>query len=139
MPPEIVPPLRLVVLLAVGLLLRGRAVGPSMWAPYADLAPLGSDAQRILMASALMQVSPDPLLGWSSDPQTLGSVIWSQALDPGPLSPAEPRWLLKREAEAVGAALARAHAATFDMPALAGYLGGSTSFELALAASMSSG
>lgn len=119
------------------LLLRGRPVGPSMWEPYADISPLGSDAQRILMASALVQVSPDPLLGWSSDPQTLGSVIWSQALDPGPMSPPEPRWLLKREAESYGGLLARAHAATFDMPALAGYLGGSTSFELALATSVS--
>ena len=110
-------------------------VHESAWEPFAGDAVLGSDAQRVLLASALLQVSPDPLLGWSSDVRQTRSVMWSQAVPDQPARLGMPQWLRLREAEALGSVLGRAHARTVDASALAGYLGGSDGFDRALAES----
>gem|GEM_PF-2385534 len=117
------------------MLLQTAVVRESAWEPYAGDAVLGSDAQRVLLASTLLQVSPDPLLGWSSDVRQTRSVMWSQAVNDDSARPSMPQWLKLREAEALGSVLGRAHARTVDAPALAGYLGGSDGFDRALAES----
>ena len=117
------------------ILLQTTVVHESAWEPYAGDAVLGSDAQRVLLASTLLQVSPDPLLGWSSDVRQTRSVMWSQAVSDASARTAMPQWLRVREAEALGSALGRAHARTMDTSALAGYLGGSDGFDRALAES----
>ena len=116
------------------ILLQTTVVRESAWEPYAGDVVLGSDAQRVLLASTLLQVSPDPLLGWSSDVRQTRSVMWSQAVNDDSVRPSMPHWMRLREAEALGSVLGRAHARTVDASALAGYLGGSDGFDQALAA-----
>jgi hypothetical protein len=117
------------------ILLQTAVVRESAWEPYAGDVVLGSDAQRVLLASTLLQVSPGPLLGWSSDVRQTRSVMWSQAVNDDSARPSMPQWLRLREAEALGSVLGRAHARTVDASALAGYLGGSDGFDRALAES----
>lgn len=117
------------------ILLQTSVVHESTWEPFAGDAVLGSDAQRVLLASTLLQVSPDPLLGWSSDVRQTRSVMWSQAVPDQPARLGMPQWLRLREAAATGSVLGRAHARTVDASALAGYLGGSDGFDRALAES----
>ena len=117
------------------ILLQTTLVRESAWEPYAGDVVLGSDAQRVLLASTLLQVSPDPLLGWSSDVRQTRSAMWCQAVNDDPARPSMPQWMRLREAEALGAVLGRAHARTVDASALAGYLGGSDGFDRALAES----
>ena len=117
------------------ILFQTAVVHESAWEPYAGDVVLGSDAQRVLLASNLLQVSPDPLLGWSSDVRQTRSVMWAQALNDVAVRPSMPQWLRLREAETLGSVLGRAHARTVDAPALAGYLGGSDGFDRALAMS----
>ncbi len=117
------------------ILLQTSLVRESAWEPYAGDVVLGSDAQRVLLASTLLQVSPDPLLGWSSDVRQTRSVIWAQAGTHEQKRLSMPQWMRLREAEALGSVLGRAHARTVDASALAGYLGGSDGFDRALAES----
>jgi hypothetical protein len=124
------------------ILLRAHAARPSAW----PTASTGSDAQRLLLAGSLLHVVPDPLAGWCTDARRLGSVTWSTALAAGGHASrkrlaaretldAAPGWWQRRYAVALGAVTGRAHAATVDVHALAGYLGGSTGFDEVLATS----
>jgi len=122
--------------------LRAHRARASAWPD----AAIGSDAQRILLAASMVRVVADPLAGWSTDARNLGSLVWSTALarPRGALRKREraravladqPRWWLRRHARALGSLTGRAHAASVNVYALAGYLGGSSGFDDALAES----
>lgn len=135
----------LVVLVRHGarrILLRAHRARPSVW----PTASTGSDAQRVLLAGSLLHVVPDPLAGWCTDARRLGSVVWSTALAADgrtsrkrlaarEVVAARPGWWQRRHAAALGSVTGRGHAATVDVHALAGYLGGSTGFDEVLATS----
>lgn len=127
---------------ATHLLWQVRTARPSVWGQ----ADSGSDAQRLLLAADLVSAVVDPLAGWCSDARRLGSLVWGSALAPSAprgrrgaraaaLLERAPHWWRRRCARALGVTLARAHASTVDLAALAGYLGGSPAFDERLAAS----
>jgi hypothetical protein len=99
-----------------------------------EFAGVGSPGQRIVSGQRLMQAVDDPFLGWAQDqsgdhysvhrvPEM--RVTWD-------VERGSPK-RLRRYAKLCGWALARAHARSGDVPAIAGYLGGSDSFDRAIA------
>lgn len=94
----------------------------------------GEPGPRVVSGQRLMQVVEDPFLGWSQDHSGDHYVVrrvpemraqWD--VDRG-----SPR-RLRRYAKLCGWALARAHARSGDVPAIAGYLGTSDGFDRAIA------
>ena len=99
-----------------------------------EFAGVGSPGQRFVSGQRLMQAVDDPFLGWaqsqSGDHYSVHRVPEMRVTwDVERGSPKR----LRRYAKLCGWALARAHARSGDVPAIAGYLGGSDSFDRAIA------
>lgn len=96
--------------------------------------PYVHPGRRIVTGQRLMQAAGDIFLGWMTGPQGR-AYYWRQlrdmkgSADVAGMSPAE----LRRYAELCGTALARAHARSGDRIAVAAYLGGSDTFDRAVA------
>lgn len=114
------------------LVLQLKEARPSVLEPYLD-AFAGSAAARVVAGQRSMQHASDICLGVSTSVAG-ASFYWRQlwdekgsvdatALAPGPLA---------RYGAVCARALARAHARTGDAPAIAGYLGSGSAFDVAL-------
>ncbi|MGV9456052.1 DUF2252 domain-containing protein [Streptomyces sp. NPDC003635] len=96
--------------------------------------PYVHPGRRVVTGQRLMQAAGDIFLGWMTGPQGR-AYYWRQlrdmkgSADVAGMSPAE----LRRYAELCGTALARAHARSGDRIAVAAYLGGSDTFDRAVA------
>jgi uncharacterized protein (DUF2252 family) len=103
--------------------LEGRA-GPS---------PFANQGERVVTGQRLMQSASDIFLGWSSEPD--GRDFYVRQLHDMKLASSlagyTPR-LLIAHARLCGEALARAHAKSGDATMIAGYLGTSDSFDVAI-------
>lgn len=101
---------------------------------YLPSGPLTHPGHRVVAGQRLLQAASDIFLGWMSGPQGR-SFYWRQlrdmkgSADIVGLGPAQ----LHVYARLCGTALARAHARSGDRVAIAGYLGGSDTFERAVA------
>jgi len=96
--------------------------------------PYVHPGHRVVAGQRLLQATSDIFLGWMTGPQGR-AFYWRQlrdmkgSADVGGMSPGE----LRNYARLCGSALARAHARSGDRIAIAGYLGGSDTFERAVA------
>jgi len=117
------------------LVLQLKEARRSVLAPYAGDSLFDNQGQRVVVGQRMMQASADVFLGWARDApdgrhfyvrqlkdahlQAVGAAIEGDAL--------------RFYAQLCGRTLARAHARAADSARIAGYLGGSESFDVALA------
>ncbi|MFF1697176.1 DUF2252 domain-containing protein [Streptomyces sp. NPDC058257] len=96
--------------------------------------PYAHPGHRVVAGQRLLQAASDIFLGWMTGPQGR-SYYWRQlrdmkgSADVEAMSPSE----LRSYARLCGTALARAHARSGDRVAIAAYLGGSDTFDRAIA------
>lgn len=94
----------------------------------------GSDVQRVLLAREAVPLVPAEFAGWSTSADGATSRVWSRARAARSL----PDWGEKRvRARRLGGALGLLHAASGDAASLAGYLGHSRRFAVAVRAAVS--
>ncbi|MEU3299139.1 MULTISPECIES: DUF2252 domain-containing protein [unclassified Streptomyces] len=107
----------------------------SVLEPHLPKSAYRHQGQRVVAGQRLLQAASDIFLGWVSGPQGR-HFYWRQlrdmkgSADIATMSPA----LLRDYAGLCGRALARAHARSGDRIAIAAYLGGSDTFDRAMAA-----
>jgi uncharacterized protein (DUF2252 family) len=118
------------------IVLQVKEAQPSVLEPYVGGSELGHHGKRVVVGQRQIQAAGDILLGWSTAP-TSGSQYYVRQLwdlkgqgDPMIM----PVGDLTRYGELCAWILARSHARTGDAVQLAGYLGGSSRFERAIAA-----
>ncbi|NMO16407.1 DUF2252 domain-containing protein [Pyxidicoccus fallax] len=116
------------------LVLQVKEAQPSVLEPYLGPSGVRSPGERVVVGQRRMQAFSDLFLGWT-EVEGMGAFYVRQlrdmkgALDVEKMAPD----LFLEYAESCGATLARAHARTGDAAAIAGYLGGGTCFDEALA------
>ena len=116
------------------LFLQVKEARGSVLEDHLPTGPLTHPGHRVVAGQRLLQAASDIFLGWMSGPQGR-SYYWRQlrdmkgSADIVGLGPAQ----LLVYARLCGTALARAHARSGDRVAIAGYLGGSDTFERAVA------
>ncbi|MFC4504701.1 MULTISPECIES: DUF2252 domain-containing protein [Streptomyces] len=121
------------------LLLQAKEADESVLAAHTDAEPYDNQGRRVVSGQRLIQTTSDILLGWTHVDLGLDGrgrdfyvrQLWDwkgiarpETMDPG---------MLGLFARVCGACLARAHARSGDPIAIAAYLGGSDSFDRALA------
>jgi len=115
------------------LFLQVKEADPSAYEPFLGLSPFANHAERVVVGQRLVQEASDIFLGWATagghDFYVRQLRDMKFASDVSTLGPSQ----LLGEAELCGAALARAHARTGDPAEIAGYLGGGTSMDAAVA------
>lgn len=115
------------------LFLQVKEALPSVLAPYAGRSRFSNEGQRVVVGQRLMQAASDLFLGWTGG---RGRHFYVRQLRDVKVKPAieeadTPR--LMRYAQWCGWALARAHAKSTEIGAIAGYLGASRRFDDAIA------
>jgi uncharacterized protein (DUF2252 family) len=120
------------------LFLQVKEAGPSVLGPYTGRAPAPNEGRRVVQGQWLMQATSDILLGWlratGIDEEHRDFYVrqlwdWKASADVERMTSER----LTVYGGMCGWTLARAHARSGDRIAIAGYLGSSTTFELALA------
>ena len=126
-----------VVLLIAGggdaLFLQVKEASPSVLAPYAGRSRFSNEGQRVVVGQRLMQAASDLFLGWTGG---RGRHFYVRQLRDVKVKPAieeADTSRLMRYAQWCGWALARAHAKSSEIGAIAGYLGASRRFDDAIA------
>ncbi len=118
------------------LILQVKEAQPSVLEPYVGHSALDHHGRRVVVGQRLTQASSDIFLGWTNGPQTGHHYYVRQLWDFK--GQGDPSKMDLNNLTYYGAlcawALARAHARTGDPVALSGYLGGSTTFDKAIAA-----
>ena len=106
----------------------------SVLEPYAGASTYANRGQRVVEGQRLMQAASDMFLGWTHD--EVGAHFYLRQLRDIKIKPMTelmgPRTMAKY-GEWCGWALARAHAKSGDAAMIAGYLGGSDTFDKAIA------
>lgn len=99
-----------------------------------EFPAIGNPGQRVVSGQRLMQAVDDPFLGWARDESGKHYVVRSlpETRVTWDVERGSPK-RLRRYAKLCGRALARAHARSGDVPAIAGYLGESDAFDRAIA------
>ena len=95
----------------------------------------GHQGERVVQGQRLMQSASDVFLGWTIEP-SFGRQFYVRHLKNkrlGEIAPLIQDHALGAYAKLCGAALARAHARSCDVAAVAGYLGDDEAFDAALA------
>ena len=120
------------------LLMQVKEAPPSVLEPFLAPSIYPNNAQRVVVGQRLMQASGDILLGWLScvgpdghagDDYVLRQLRdWKESATVESMSP----HLLADYGRTCGHVLARAHARTGDRIAIAGYLGGGETADIAL-------
>ena len=118
------------------LFLQVKEARTSVLEPVLGPAPFAHHGQRVVVGQRLMQAFPDVLLGWTTAPESGRHYYVRQLQDmKGSFSVEAMRG---RELAAYGSlcgwTLARSHARSGDAPAIAGYLGRSPAFDVAVEA-----
>ncbi|MFJ3922269.1 DUF2252 domain-containing protein [Streptomyces sp. NPDC090022] len=120
------------------LFLQAKEAGPSVLAPYAGPVTYDNQGHRVVAGQRLMQATGDIFLGWQRaeglDGRHRDFYVrqlhdWKGSLSTEDMRPEGMRLL----ARVCGASLARAHARSGDPIAMGAYLGGSDTFDRALA------
>ncbi|MFE3827982.1 DUF2252 domain-containing protein [Streptomyces sp. NPDC059092] len=116
------------------LLLQIKEAERSVLAPHVQQSVYPHQGRRVVAGQRLLQAAGDIFLGWVTGPEG-HHFYWRRLRDmKGPaVVEAMPPPLLRAYAELCGRALARAHARSGDRIALAHYLGGSDTFDRAVA------
>jgi uncharacterized protein (DUF2252 family) len=117
------------------IVLQVKEAQPSVLAPYAGPTPSGHEGRRVVAGQRLTQAASDLFLGWCQAPgghHYYVRQLWD-VKGQGDLTRMDLGKLTHYGA-LCARALARAHARTGDAAALAGYLGGGTVFDRAIAA-----
>jgi uncharacterized protein (DUF2252 family) len=126
-----------VVLLIAGgedaLFLQVKEASPSVLAPYAGRSRFPHEGQRVVVGQRLMQAASDLFLGWTGGRGRQFYVRQLRDVKVKPVIEAADASRLMRYAQWCGWALARAHAKSSEIGAIAGYLGASRRFDDALA------
>jgi uncharacterized protein (DUF2252 family) len=120
------------------LFLQAKEAGPSVLEAFAGASEFDNAGQRVVVGQRLMQAVGDIFLGWvrvdGFDGQSRDFYVrqlrdWKASADIESMVPAG----MGAYGEICGWTLARAHARSGDRIALAAYLGGGTSFDVAIA------
>lgn len=117
------------------LLLQVKEAGPSVLEPYAVKSGYANHGRRVVNGQRLMQAASDLFLGWTST--DTGRDYYIRQLRDVKISVKIENLAsdeLARYAAVCGATIARAHARSGDPAKIGGYLGGSATFDVALAA-----
>ena len=123
---------------AEALLLQAKQAQTSVLADYAGASEYANQGERVVAGQHLMQASSDIFLGWLRAKPTFGEAedYYLRQLRDWKFSPVieemQPR-SMEVYARLCGWTLARAHARAGDRIAIAGYLGNSTKFDIAIA------
>ncbi len=116
------------------IVLQVKEAQPSVLAPYVGPTPTGHEGRRVVSGQRLTQAASDLFLGWCQAPS--GHHYYVRQLwdvkGQGDLTRMD-RGKLTHYGALCARALARAHARTGDGAAIAGYLGGGTAFDRAIA------
>jgi uncharacterized protein (DUF2252 family) len=116
------------------LFLQVKEARTSVLEPYAGKSVYSNRGQRVVVGQRLMQSASDIFLGWTRGDD--GGHYYVRQLWDGKIKPAveiyDEDWML-RYADACGWVLARAHATSGDPAMISGYLGGSDTFDRAIA------
>jgi hypothetical protein len=120
------------------LILQVKEAGPSVVAAFTGEASARNEGQRVVLGQRHMQTVSDTFLGWhrstgfdgvSRDFYVRQLADWKGGAEVDQLRPAG----LPRYGDLCGRILARAHARSGDRFAIAGYLGSSDTFDVAMA------
>jgi uncharacterized protein (DUF2252 family) len=119
------------------LFLQAKEAGPSVLEPYTRSSELSHHGRRVVEGQRLMQATSDIFLGWVTGGELAEKTdyyvrqLWDgkRSVEVDLLPPTD----LAIYAELCGWTLARAHARSGDRIAIAGYLGGGTTFDHAVA------
>ncbi|MEY9858803.1 uncharacterized protein (DUF2252 family) [Catenulispora sp. GAS73] len=115
------------------LFLQVKEAEESVLAPYLKASRYEHQGHRVVGGQRLMQATSDIFLGWASGPE--GRYFYVRQLRDMKGSANVPdmdKATLRAYAELCGQTLARAHARSGDRVAIAAYLGGGDSFDLAM-------
>ena len=117
------------------LVLQVKEAQPSVLEPYAGPPASGHDGRRVVVGQRLTQAASDLFLGWCEGPRTGRHYYVRQLWDVKGQSDVTRMDLsnLEHYGALCAWALARAHARTGDPVELAGYLGRSSRFDVAIA------
>jgi uncharacterized protein (DUF2252 family) len=119
------------------LFLQAKEAGPSVLEGFVGASEFGNSGQRVVVGQRLMQAVSDIFLGWIQAPGFDGAMRdfyvrqlrdWKGSAD---VETMVPEGMLAY-GEICGWTLARAHARSGDRIAMAAYLGGSPSFDVAV-------
>jgi uncharacterized protein (DUF2252 family) len=121
------------------LFLQVKEADASVLEPHVAPSEYEHHGRRVVEGQEMMQAASDALLGWAA-PSALGDVerdyyvrqLWDQkgSVDVAVMDPSG----MTAYAEMCGSTLASAHARSGDRIAIAGYLGGGSKFDVAIAA-----
>jgi len=120
---------------ADAIILQLKEAGPSVLEAYLPKREYSSPAHRVVVSQRLLQAASDIFLGWHQSPLSEGHYYyWRQLKDMKGSAHVET---LDEDGLGIylgicGSCLACAHARTGDPAAIAGYLGGNKSFEIAI-------
>jgi uncharacterized protein (DUF2252 family) len=118
------------------IVLQAKEAGPSVLEPYVGESQLGHHGKRVVVGQRLIQSASDVFLGWSEGPETGRNYYVRQLWDYK--GQGDPMVMDFRNLSHYGALcawiLARSHARTGDAAMIAGYLGKSAKFDVAIAA-----
>jgi uncharacterized protein (DUF2252 family) len=115
------------------LFLQVKQALPSVLEPYAGASEFPSHAQRVVTGQRLMQEASDVFLGFSRYRSKDFYIRQLRDMKFSPEIRGSGRRGLVGRGELCGASLARAHARTGDAATIAGYLGGQSVFDRAIA------
>jgi uncharacterized protein (DUF2252 family) len=115
------------------LFLQVKEALPSVLAPYAGRSRFSNEGQRVVVGQRLMQAASDLFLGWTGGRGRDFYVRQLRDVKVKPVIEAADAARLMRYAQWCGWALARAHAKSSEIGAIAGYLGASRRFDDAIA------
>lgn len=112
------------------LVLQGKEAMPSVLEPHTPAIAYENNSARVVLGQRLMQSAGDPFLGWLLGP--LGRPFYIRQLRDMKCSPDFSKLSARgiaSYARHAGEALARGHAKTGDMIAIAAYMGGGDTFD----------
>jgi uncharacterized protein (DUF2252 family) len=116
------------------LFLQVKEARPSVLEGLAGPCPFTNNGERVVVGQRLMQSASDIFLGWSREAQ--GRDYYVRQLRDMKIAPSLagcPPRILAAYGHLCGKTLARAHAKSGDAATISGYLGGSSSFDEAIA------
>ncbi len=116
------------------LFLQVKEARPSVLAPYAGKSVYANDGQRIVVGHHLLQSASDVFLGWTTG--SPGRQFYVRQLRDMKIKPLVELFtpsVMLQYAELCGRILARAHARSGEPALIAGYLGKSPRFDVAVA------
>jgi len=117
------------------LMLQIKEAVQSVLAPYAGASVYKNQGERVVVGQRLMQAASDVFLGWTQDRRTRRD-FYVRRLKNAPLADIAEEVqaaALEFYAQLCGRTLARAHARSGDAARISGYLGNSSTFDVAIA------